>query len=166
MLASMFFVGGTSSLLHPEAVSDRARAVTDRVDETLARVAPSAPVPSGPNTWVRVNAAVQLLAATGLATGTAPRVCGGLLAASLVPTTFAGHPFWEESDPGARTNQKIHFFKNLSMMGGALLAAADTDGKPGVAWRARRATRDARRQAQQLKKTAGLEAKLAARSVG
>lgn len=166
MLASMFLVGGTNSLRHPDAVSEQARKVTDRVDQALDRVAPTAPTPNTPETWVRINGAVQVLAGLGLATGTAPRLCGSLLAASLVPTTFAGHPFWEESDTGARTNQKIHFFKNLSMMGGALLAAADTEGKPGLAWRARRATRDARREAQHLKKTAALEAKLAARSVG
>ena len=62
-----------------------------------------------------------------------------MLAATLVPTTLAGHRFWEESDPAAQGNQRVHFFKNVSMFGGLLLAGVDTDGKPGVAWRARRA---------------------------
>ena len=36
------------------------------------------------------------------------------------------------------------------MMGGLLLAAVDTEGRPGVAWRARRAAKDVRREAQVL----------------
>ncbi len=50
--------------------------------------------------------------------------------------------------------QRIHFFKNASMLGGLLLAAVDTEGKPGVAWRARRAASDVRREARQLAKDA------------
>ena len=84
-----------------------------------------------------------------------------MLAATLVPTTAAGHRFWEESDPAARAQQRVHFFKNVSMLGGLLIAAGDTDGKPGVAWRARRAAKDARREAKHLAATARREAKLA-----
>ena len=88
-----------------------------------------------------------------------------MLAASLVPTTVAGHQFWNETDPAAKANQKIHFFKNLSMLGGLLLAAVDTEGRPGVAWRARRAATDVRRQAKHLGREAKLEARLAAKSL-
>ena len=70
-----------------------------------------------------------------------------MLAASLVPTTLAGHRFWEERTRAQRTQQQLHFFKNVSMLGGLIIAAGDTEGKPGVAWRARRAASDARREA-------------------
>ena len=42
-----------------------------------------------------------------------------------------------------------HFFKNVSMLGGLLIAAVDTEGKPGLAWRAKNAAehRQARGQA-------------------
>ena len=42
-----------------------------------------------------------------------------------------------------------------------MIAAGDTDGKPGVAWRARRAAKDARRETRHLAATARREAKLA-----
>ena len=42
-----------------------------------------------------------------------------------------------------------------------MLAAVDTEGKPGVAWRARRAAADVRREAKGLARTARREAKLA-----
>ena len=89
-----------------------------------------------------------------------------MLAASLVPTTIAGHRYWEVSDEPARTQQRLHFWKNVSMLGGLIIAAGDTDGQPGVAWRARRAARDARREARHLTQTARREARLAAAKVG
>jgi putative oxidoreductase len=96
-----------------------------------------------------------------LATGRFPRLSALALAATLVPTTYAGHAFWEEKDPSAKSMQRIQFFKNISMMGGLLLAGVDTEGKPGVAWRARHAAKDVRREARQLAKQARMEARLA-----
>ncbi len=92
---------------------------------------------------VQVNAAVQLVGGLMLATGRFPRLSAFALAATLVPTTWAGHRFWEESDPTQKANQQIHFFKNVSMLGGLLLASVDTEGKPSLAWQAKRAARHA-----------------------
>lgn len=87
-------------------------------------------------TYVRINGAVQVGAGLLLAVGKAPRLASTALAASLVPTTIAGHRFWEyEGDE--RTAQQIHFMKNVGLLGGLLLAAVDTEGRPGLAWRAR-----------------------------
>ncbi len=47
------------------------------------------------------------------------------LAASLVPTTAAAHQYWTIEDPAARAQQKIHFWKNASLLGGLLLVAFD-----------------------------------------
>ena len=66
-----------------------------------------------------------------------------VLAASLVPTTLAAHRFWEEEDPRARAAQRVHFQKNCAMLGGLILAAVDTGGRPSLGWRARRAARRA-----------------------
>jgi hypothetical protein len=46
-------------------------------------------------------------------------------------------------------------------MGGLLLAAVDTEGRPGVAWRARHAAHDVRREAQHLGRQARAEARVA-----
>jgi putative oxidoreductase len=154
MLASIFFVGAYSALKNPDTSAARATKVTDRLIPLLKRAAPTAPIPEDPKTLVRLNAAVQIGAAAALATGRAPRLSSSVLAASLVPTTVAGHPFWDESDPTTRNAQRLNFFKNVSVLGGLLLAGVDTAGRPGLAWRARK---DARR----LAKNARREAKLA-----
>ena len=161
MLASMFLVGGANALRNADKLAVRARPVTDRLVPLIAKAAPQLPLPSDPVTLVRLNGAVQVGAGLALATGRAPRLSAAVLAATLVPTTAAGHCFWEESDPTAKTQQRNHFFKNVSMLGGLLIAAGDTDGKPGVAWRTKRAAKDARREAKHLASAAKREARLA-----
>ncbi|SDE28038.1 DoxX family protein [Nocardioides lianchengensis] len=158
MLASIFLVGATTALKNAEASAVKAKAVTDRVVPAVKRA--GIPLPEDPATLVRLNAGVQVAAALGLATGRAPRLSAAVLAASLVPTTAAGHRYWEVQDPAQKTQQKLHFFKNVSLLGGLVIAAGDTDGKPGVAWRARRAAKDARREAKHLAVAARHEAKL------
>jgi uncharacterized membrane protein YphA (DoxX/SURF4 family) len=161
MLASMFVVSGVDALTHASGKVPKAEKVTDHVPTLAERIAPGLPVPTDPATLVRINAGAQVLAGLTLATGRLPRISALVLAASLAPTTYAGHPFWEEKDKATRSAQRLQFFKNVSMMGGLLLAGVDTAGKPGVAWRARRAARDVRREARQLAKQAHAEARLA-----
>ena len=159
MLASMFLVGGFSAVKNPDALAPRAQAVTDRLVPLLQKLVPQ--LPSDPATLVRLNGGVQLVAGATLASGRAPRTSAALLALTLVPTTAAGHRFWEESDPTKKTQQRLHFFKNVSMLGGLIIASGDTEGQPGVAWRTRRAVRDTRREARHFAASARREARLA-----
>ena len=159
LLASMFVVGGIDSLRTAGAKAGAAEPVTDRLVPLLQKLVPQ--LSDDPTTLVRINGAVQVAAGLALATGRVPRLSSAVLAATLVPTTAAGHRFWEETEPAQKKAQRVQFFKNASMMGGLMLAAVDTEGKPGVAWRARRAAADVRREARGLARTARREAKLA-----
>lgn len=161
MLASIFVVGGMNALRNAPALAAKAAPVTDMFVPLLRKAMPSAPIPEDPATLVRVNAGIQIVAALALATGRAPRLSAALLAASLVPTTAAGHRFWEVQDETERAQHTVHFFKNVSLIGGLIIATGDTDGKPGVAWRARRVAKDARRETKHLVASARREAKLA-----
>lgn len=78
-----------------------------------------------PELAVRVNACTMVGAGIALALGILPRLSAAALAASLVPTTVAGHPYWQETDPQKCKGQRIHFLKNLSLIGGLLLVALD-----------------------------------------
>jgi putative oxidoreductase len=166
LLASTFVVGGVAALKNAPDLAIKAKPVVDRIRPTLEKLAPQVKIPDDTVTLVRINAAAQILAAAALARGRAPRLSSTVLAASLLPTTVAGHQFWNEDDPAAKANQKIHFFKNLSMLGGLILAAVDTEGRPGVAWRAKNAASGTRREAKHRVKQAKLEARLAAKSLG
>jgi uncharacterized membrane protein YphA (DoxX/SURF4 family) len=159
LLASMFVVGGIDAVRNASKKSDAAEPVVDRLAPLIRKYVPQ--LPEDTTTLVRLNGAAQVAAALMLATGRMPRTSSAVLAATLVPTTAAGHRFWEQDDPAQKAGQRIHFFKNCSMLGGLLLAAVDTEGKPGVAWRVRRAAADVRREARVLAKSARREAKLA-----
>ena len=88
---------------------------------------------------MRLDGIAKVGAGVALALGRAPRLASLVLAASLVPTTLAGHRFWEETDPAARNAQRLHLLKNAAILGGVILAAVDTEGRPSVGWRARHA---------------------------
>jgi putative oxidoreductase len=75
-------------------------------------------------TIVRGNAALHLSAGALLACGVATPVAAGALAVSMVPTTVVGHAFWRIQDPAPRIQQRIHFSKNVSIIGGLLFVAA------------------------------------------
>ena len=73
-----------------------------------------------------------------------------------MPTTAAGHRFWEESDPAKRKHQQLHLLKNAGIVGGLLLATVDTEGRPSLAWRAQHAPRALSHAANDLRRDAEL----------
>lgn len=133
MLATMFVTGGAMALRKPDALAAKAQPVAD----VLRKVAPQASLSA--RSLVRLNAAVQVAAGAALATGHLPRTSALVLAATMPATTVSGHPFWNETDPVARRNQRTHFLKNVSLTGGLLLSTLDPEPhKPWLGTRARR----------------------------
>jgi putative oxidoreductase len=139
-MAGIFITGGIDVLRNPGPRAERAEPVTSALAETL-------PLPDDAETLVKVNAAVHVVAGTLLALGKLPRLSAAVLAASLVPTTAAGHRFWEEESPQSKAMQQTHFLKNLAILGGLVIAATDTEGAPSLGWRARRAAKRAAEKA-------------------
>jgi putative oxidoreductase len=158
MLASIFIVQGYDTLRHPEKVVKKAHPVVEPIARRVSFV------PDDTEQAVRVNGAVQLVAGTLLAVGWFPRLSALAIAGSLVPTTAAGHRFWEETDDQDRAQQKIHFLKNLVMFGGLLIAAGDTAGRPSLAWRSRHAAQSAKRDVSRKTKSARRSGKSAAKA--
>lgn len=73
-----------------------------------------------PDLAVRLNGAAMVAGGLGLATGVQRRLSALGLIASLVPTTIAGHPFWQRDDPGQRAGDRIQVLKNIGLAGAAL----------------------------------------------
>jgi putative oxidoreductase len=155
LLASIFIVQGYDTFRHPEKVATRAEPVITPLAERFPAV------PAKPEDAVRLNGAVQMAAGTMLALGRWPRLSALALAATLVPTTLAGHRFWEAEDDATKAQQRIHFLKNTSMLGGLLIAVGDTAGKPSIAWRARYAAQEAGRTARSARKQTARTARTA-----
>lgn len=154
MLAGIFIWGGINALRYPAAHVPAAEPVAKPL-------AAKTQLPDDTELLVRANGAAMVAGGALLATGKAPRLASTLLIGTMVPTT-ATHNFWAESDPQAKAGKLTQFIKDVSLMGGLLLAAVDTAGKPGVAYRAKLAGESVERTARQARKAAAREAKLAA----
>jgi putative oxidoreductase len=162
MLASVFVVSGFKAAKDPAALAKRATKFTEQIAPTLKQISPK--IPTDAETLVRINGAVHVIG--GLAMLTPARRLGATaLAVSLVPTTLAGHAYWEFDEPGDRAAQRAHFYKNLGLLGGLILAALDNEGRPGLPWRARHAAdvagKSVRRTAQNTKSKAAIARKSA-----
>ncbi|HEY1652632.1 MAG TPA: DoxX family protein [Acidimicrobiales bacterium] len=117
LLASIFIRGGLDAALHPEGKVKKAETVTKPIAERVSVL------PEDTETLVRLNGATQVVAATLLSLGIWRRLAATVLIGSLIPTTLAGHRFWEELDEDARNQQITHLAKNLGLLGGLLLVA-------------------------------------------
>lgn len=154
LLASVFIWGGVQALRNPQPNAEACRGLLEKTVGQQRMDALPAQVPTDPDTLAKVDGVVKVAAGLTFALGKAPRLSALLLASTLVPTTAAGHPFWEYNDPDERTAQLIHFLKNAGLFGGLLIASADTEGKPSVGWRARHAAKAANKRAQSLAESA------------
>ena len=131
MLASVFVSEGVGVLRDRSAPEPKQESVLAPLARRVRFL------PQDARQLAQVNASVQVGAAVLLALGRMPRTSSLVLAATLVPSTLDAHRFWTVEDPEERAVQREHFLKNVSLMGALLLAAADTHGRPSLAYRAR-----------------------------
>jgi uncharacterized membrane protein YphA (DoxX/SURF4 family) len=64
-----------------------------------------------------------------MALGWAPQIAAAVLAADLIPSTVAEHPFWAPGPPDVRRAHQQHFLANCGLLGGLLLAISTPRGK-------------------------------------
>jgi putative oxidoreductase len=133
LLATPLIQTGLDAARHPGPQAELARPVLDRVTVPLK-------LPQDPIQVVRIAGAVTATAGVFLALGKLPRL-SALAIVVAAPAVQNTQPFWKEKDPELRRHQRTAFLKNLGLLGGTLLAAVDTEGRPGLAWRGRRAGR-------------------------
>jgi putative oxidoreductase len=161
MLSAIFISSGVKVLLNPDEKAEAAGRVTDRIGPLIEKVDPR--LPSDTRTLTQIKAGVDVVAGLLLATGHVTRPAAAALAAGLIPTTVAGHPFWSHPKE-LRSNHQTQFLKNLGLLGGLLLAAADTEGRPGLKYRTTHAVDRSQRGVKRAVRTAKREAKIAAMS--
>jgi uncharacterized membrane protein YphA (DoxX/SURF4 family) len=170
LLAAIFVRGGWDAFSNPDRLVPTAKSVTDPLAPTLDAVG----LPTDTRTLVRLNGAAQMAGGVLLATNTAIRPAAFALIGSLVPTTVAGHDFWNPDDPSQKAAHRTQFLKNLGLIGGLLLAAMDTEGRPSLAWRTghladhaqdsiRRAANTTAKETRRAARTTTKEARRAAR---
>jgi putative oxidoreductase len=123
LLASIFISSGLDAMQHPEGKVKAAEKVTGPLVERVPAL------PEDTATLVRLNGGVQVAAGALLSLGILRRSAALALIGSLIPSTIAGHRFWEELDEDARARQLTQFFKNLGLLGGLVLLATEGPAK-------------------------------------
>jgi uncharacterized membrane protein YphA (DoxX/SURF4 family) len=139
MLSAVFISRGIDALRSPKPAADAARPTLEGLSKLPDPVGTN--VPSNAETVARVNAAVQIGGGLLLASGKLPRLASAALAFTVVPGSLGGHTFWSETDPQRKADERRAFLTDVSLIGGLIIAAVDTEGRPSLGWRGRRAAR-------------------------
>lgn len=139
MLATTFIARGVDALRSPKAAADAARPTLEGLSNLPEPVGPN--VPTNAETVAKVTAGVQIGAGLLLATGKLPRFASAALAVSVVPGSLGAHAFWNEADPERKATERRAFLSDVGLIGGLVIASVDTEGKPSLGWRGRRAAR-------------------------
>jgi putative oxidoreductase len=74
---------------------------------------------------VKVDGTLMTIAGVMLALGIKEKLAAVVLAACLIPTTYAGHRFWDEETKQGSGLQLTQFLKNAAMLGGLVAVLAE-----------------------------------------
>lgn len=118
MLSGIFIVNGASALENPEPLVERAEHVVPQLCGAFGIEADTEMV-------VRANGAMQATSALAMAGDFLPRLSAFALMLSLVPTTIAGHRFWESGDSAERAGERTQVSKNLAIAAGLLMVIVE-----------------------------------------
>lgn len=139
--APIFISGGYSAVTDPAGKAAMAESTLDAIREYVPGL------PEDNELLVLINGGVQILAGTTLLLGIKPRLSALALAGSLIPTTLAGHSFWEMEGGEAKAHQ-TQFSKNLAALGGLLLLLGAGENQKAIDKAAAKAAAKAAKKAE------------------
>ncbi len=116
LLASWFIYAAVDAILDPSRHAAKSAPLVEPVLEEAGITL------TGPQ-LARIHGVATLVAATALAFSRSPRTAGLALASLTTVTVATGEPFWRETSEAARSASRESFVKNISLLGGALIAA-------------------------------------------
>ena len=141
LTAPIFITGGLSAVKDPAGKAAMAEPTLDTMREYVPGL------PDDNELLVRINGGVQILAGATLFFGIKPRLSALALAGSLIPTTLAGHSFWEMEGGEAKAHQ-TQLSKNLAALGGLMLIAGSGDNSKAIEKAANKAAKKAAKKAE------------------
>lgn len=136
MLAAGYIINGVDRLRRPEAAAAS-------IGPLLTQARKQVDIPLDAPTIARVSGAAQVAAGSLLAIGRFPRISASILVGTYLLDTVGERLSAEKAT--SKEDKKDRNERTLirtSMLGGALLAAVDTAGRPGLWWRTQHAAED------------------------
>lgn len=143
LLASWFVAQGLDACRRPTDHVERVREGWHRLAARIDAL-PAPPSDETLRTAVRAHGAATAVAGLLLVLGKTPRLAACALAALTVPVAALdaptrSRPAGSHSRPTATTRAEHAFARDLSLIGGAVLAGLDREGSPSLGWRVRHA---------------------------
>ena len=136
MLAAGYILNGVERLRKPEAAAAS-------VGPLLHQARKQVDVPVDAATLARATGVAQVAAGSMLAIGRFPRLSASILVGTYLLDTvgerLSADKTTSKDEKKARNERTL---LRTSMLGGALLAAVDTAGRPGLWWRTQHAAED------------------------
>ncbi|HEY8294352.1 MAG TPA: DoxX family protein [Micrococcaceae bacterium] len=129
LLASTFIVAGLDRLRHADETANQ-------LSPVLAQAVKALPFETDEKMLARVVGGTQLGAGILLALGKFSRLSALALTVTSVLNAVVEYRSADTSTAAGRAHRRNQLLKNVSLSGGVLLAAVDTQGRPGLAWRA------------------------------
>ena len=65
-----------------------------------------------------------LFGGLGVLLGVYVQIALAFLVVFLIPAAFIFHAYWKDTDPAVKMGNRIHFYKNIALLGGALMMYA------------------------------------------
>jgi uncharacterized membrane protein YphA (DoxX/SURF4 family) len=149
LLAATFVASGVDQLRNARQTADQLQPVLQRAGSMVPQ---ASAVTDNELLVARMIGAAQVGAGVMLAAGKFPRIAALVLAKMAAINALVEYRNADDSTPEGRRLRRSQLLKNLGLAGAGLLAAVDTAGRPGLAWRAAHLAEDARRNIQSLSK--------------
>jgi uncharacterized membrane protein YphA (DoxX/SURF4 family) len=137
LLATWFAAEGWQVLRHPAPHAARASTTWDALAERFGL--PHAPDDARMRQVARAHGGAMALAAALLALGKAPRTASLVLAGLTAPLVLAALPTSPRELTRMPDDDRDRLARATSMLGAALLAGIDNEGRPSMTWRVARA---------------------------
>lgn len=160
LLATGFVAVGVERLRNVDQTAEQLAPTLSRIGSAVPAAAAAT---SNPALVARVAGYTQVGAASLLGMGKFTRIASLLLAGTAALNSVVEYRNAEASTAAERKERRNQLLKNLSLIGGVLLSAVDTNGRPGLAWRANHLASDTGRKgraaAKAVRKTTGKQIK-------
>lgn len=164
LLAAPFIFEGVQTAIRPDRVLDALPVTIADIDEQVSK----SPLQTDAETILRAAGGLAAVAGAAFALNKKPRLASATL---LLTTTvgLAGRKRVWELKGTERTEELRAIAGDLGLLGGILLAAVDTDGKPSLAYRVdkaiERAQKSAAEKQRELEKAAKKNKKKSSKSL-
>lgn len=174
LFASVFIVDGLKKVTKPAEQADDAAKVTETLTPLVQRLAPagySSHVPEQAETWVRLTGAAELAGGVMFATGIGRRLGALLLVKASAMNAAIAWPDRNAAEP-ERSEGRSRALTHGALLGAALVASRDLQGRPSLAYRTEKGTEKAvdkveraKSRAQRSARRAGKDARKTAKRV-